>query len=99
MATITTADTTEQTQVERTDFPQAGVWFHRIFAILSAWLIGGLFLDGWAHFHGLVDNTFFTPWHAVFYSGFGVVGGYLLVNQVRYMRNGYNWRRALPVGY
>ncbi len=31
----------------------------------------GLFLDGWAHTH--VDSaleTFFTPWHAVFYTGY-----------------------------
>ena len=36
---------------------------------LSAWLVGGFFLDGWAHTHGKVDQSFFTPWHAVLYSG------------------------------
>src|SRR4030095_3704312 len=38
--------------------------------ILSAWLIGGAFIDGWAHTHGRVDTTFFTPWHVTFYTGF-----------------------------
>jgi hypothetical protein len=32
-------------------------------------LIAGLFSDGWAHEHHLVD-TFFTPWHGVLYTGF-----------------------------
>src|SRR6266536_4204640 len=38
--------------------------------VLTAWLIGGLFLDGWAHNTRPQLETFFTPWHAVFYSGF-----------------------------
>ena len=37
---------------------------------LSAWLIGGVFLDGWAHVNLPGLETFFTPWHAVLYSGF-----------------------------
>ncbi len=35
----------------------------------SAWLVGGVYLDGWAHHHGKVDDTFLTAWHAVLYSG------------------------------
>jgi hypothetical protein len=34
---------------------------------LSAWLIGGLYLDDWAHSHGKVGDVFFTPWHAILY--------------------------------
>jgi hypothetical protein len=34
-------------------------------SLLSAWLVGGLFPDGWAHAHGRVDQSFFTPWHTV----------------------------------
>jgi hypothetical protein len=34
----------------------------------SAWTVAGIYLDGWAHNHGKVDS-FFTPWHAVLYSG------------------------------
>jgi hypothetical protein len=40
-------------------------------ALGGLWLIGGLHLDGWAHHHIRLD-TFFSPWHAVLYSGFGV---------------------------
>ena len=33
------------------------------------WILGGLFLDGWFHIHGPEFESFFTPWHAVLYSG------------------------------
>ena len=49
-----------------------------ILAILSVWLIGGFYVDLWAHSHGQVDDTFITPWHALLYAGaasFGVVLG------------------------
>jgi hypothetical protein len=65
----------------------------------SAWLVGGAFLDGWAHNHGKVDNTFFTPWHAVLYSGYLAVAvvilGAMILNKLR----GVSWGRALPGGY
>jgi Tol biopolymer transport system component len=53
-----------------------------ILAILSVWLIGGFYVDIWAHAHGQVDDTFFTPWHALLYSGaasFGVATGILAI--------------------
>lgn len=37
-------------------------------AVFGIWITGGLFLDGWAHNAGKPE-TFFTPWHAVLYSG------------------------------
>ncbi len=49
-----------------------------ILTILSVWLIGGFYVDLWAHAHGQVDDTFFTPWHALLYAAaasFGVVLG------------------------
>lgn len=36
--------------------------------ICSVWISGGFFLDAWAHGHVPVES-FFTPYHAVFYSG------------------------------
>lgn len=49
-----------------------------VLALLSVWLIGGFYVDLWAHAHGQVDDTFFTPWHALLYTGaasFGFVLG------------------------
>ena len=33
------------------------------------WILVGLFLDGWFHIHRPDGESFFTPWHAVLYSG------------------------------
>ena len=47
-----------------------GAGFDWLMAGLGAWLIGGLYLDGWAHIHVPNLESFFTPWHAVLYSGY-----------------------------
>jgi len=67
--------------------------------VLSAWFVGGLFLDGWAHHHIPELESFFTPWHAVFYSGFLAVAGFLMATLVRNHAQGYPWRRTMPPGY
>ena len=36
------------------------------------WILVGLFLDGWFHIHRGDGESFFTPWHAILYSGVGV---------------------------
>src|SRR5262245_17164104 len=38
--------------------------------VTSGWLVGGFWLDGWAHHAVPQLETFFTPWHAALYSGF-----------------------------
>jgi hypothetical protein len=73
--------------------------FDWLMALLSAWLVGGLFLDGWAHAHGRVDQSFFTPWHAVFYSGFAVAALALLVTIAQRRFGRQTWRAAIPSGY
>ena len=43
-------------------------------SVFGVWAVLGTVLDSWAHFSGRVDS-FFTPWHAVLYSGtFAMVG-------------------------
>jgi len=77
----------------------AGLGFDWLMALLSAVFVGGLFLDGWAHNHGKVDQSFFTPWHAFFYGGFVLAGlvlfGAVLINRLR----GYSLADAIPSGY
>lgn len=68
--------------------------------MLSAWILGGLFLDSWAHLHQkLALETLLTPWHALFYSGFAACAVFLTAVTVRNARRGYPWRLALPDGY
>lgn len=61
---------------------------------LSFWLIGGIVLDGWAHVTRGGVETFFTPWHAAFYSGFLAVALWTIF-LVRKARPG----PGVPVGY
>jgi len=53
--------------------------FDWIMVVVSIWWLGGLFIDGWAHSNIPQLETFFTPWHAVLYSGYLAVTLTLLV--------------------
>jgi hypothetical protein len=99
MATTADSIRSEGAHVIEKGYPVGGIRFDWMFTALASWLVGGLYLDGWAHNHGKVDDSFFTPWHGVFYSGFMVVALFLFINQWRNMGKGYPLRRALPVGY
>jgi hypothetical protein len=56
----------------------------------STWLIVGLFVDGWAH-NNDKPESFFTPWHGLFYSGFAATA--------LWMWSRYQRRGAVPEGY
>ena len=45
--------------------------------VLGMWCLGGLLTDAFAHISGVVDDTFFTPWHAIWYSGATAYGLYI----------------------
>ena len=76
-----------------------GAGFDWLMAGLGAWLIGGLYLDGWAHIHVPNLESFFTPWHAVLYSGYLAGAAALGATFWRYRRQGAPRSTALPPGY
>ncbi|MFI0712197.1 hypothetical protein ACH4SK_16340 [Streptomyces inhibens] len=64
------------------------------------WLLTGLFVDGFAHRNlNLQQESFFTPWHAIFYSGFAATAGWILWHIWRNMQSGYVGLSAIPAGY
>ena len=67
--------------------------------ICCIWLSIGMAVDAWAHRNIPSLETFFTPWHALFYSGFGAVAAIVGLTIWRNVRIGYPWRRAAPEGY
>ncbi len=83
----------------RTTARLGGLGFDLVVAVLSALFMSGLYLDGWAHFHRPGTESFFTPWHAVFYAGFLAVaiaiGSVIVLNH----RSGLSWWSAIPAGY
>jgi hypothetical protein len=76
-----------------------GARFDWVMAGLGSWLLGGLYLDGWAHIHVPALETFFTPWHAVLYSGYLASVAALVLTFFRHRRRGAARSRALPPGY
>jgi len=79
--------------------PVSSVRFDGSMMAVCCWLIGGVFLDTWAHSNLAVLDSFFTPWHAVLYSGATAVAACIFGPLVWYHRRGYAWRQAVPVGY
>ena len=79
--------------------PIGGLAFDWLMILLSLIFIGGLYLDGWAHNHGKVDQSFFTVWHAFFYAGFALVAFTLVTTLGIQWQRGYRGASSLPVGY
>ena len=63
-------------------------------ALLSLWLIAGIVVDGWAHVTRGGVESFFTPWHALFYSGFVAVAAWLI-----YLTRSPATGPGVPTGY
>ena len=95
MATISQPRTSAPTR----EFPQSSVEFDWLVVLLEALWVGGVFVDGWAHAHGKVDQSFFTPWHAILYTGFFVNALFFASVAWRNHARGYPWSRSVPRGY
>lgn len=77
--------------LRKADRPVTTVGQDWLFVAVGIWFVGGLFVDGYAHNHFNNLETFFTPWHAIFYSGFAAVAALSIWFSAR--------ERAIPVGY
>jgi len=75
-----------------------GARYDAVVAILCGVFQAGAYLDLWAHVHQPELETFFTPWHAVLYSGFFALAGVTMVPLLR-RRSGRGWAGALAPGY
>jgi hypothetical protein len=76
--------------------PAASYRADLVTALLGGWFAVGLMLDAWAHNNVPGLETFFTPWHAVFYSGFLATAGWVLWTCRDTLRSGLT---SVPVGY
>jgi len=73
--------------------------FDWLIGLLSCWLTGGLFLDGWVHNHLRSMETVFTPWHAVLYSGFAAIMTTLALARLRGLYDRRPLTAAVPEEY
>ncbi len=100
MATAEVSQNSIATTTRRkSGYPVAGARFDLIATLLAVWVIIGVFVDVNAHNHGQVDDTFFTPWHFLLYSGVVANGLFFAIAQLRNVNQGYSWVRSLPSGY
>ena len=93
--------TTEQHSVAtaQKERPVSTLRFDLFMGLLSIVYVSGVYLDGWAHAHGLVDRTFFTPWHAVLYTGYLMNALVLVAVLVLNHAHGSAWKHSIPAGY
>lgn len=66
---------------------------------LGLWLMGGIFIDGWAHNSRTLVEGFFTPWHAALYSGYAASSAWLCWLLVAGCRAGRIGLAAISRGY
>jgi hypothetical protein len=92
-------DLAEQLEATEPTRPVATYRTDLIMTLLGGWFTIGLFLDAWAHNNIPGLETFFTPWHAVFYSGFTATAAWVLWTCRRALPDGQRALRAIPVGY
>lgn len=78
--------------------PRATRREHLLTVAFATWLIAGIFIDGWAHSNDKPES-FFTPWHGIFYSGFLATALWMGRMVQRRMAHGAAGRAVVPVGY
>ena len=98
MASVRTTTTTRQAAAAA-GRPRARWGDDLAAALLGTWVVAGLFLDGWAHLNQPGLETFFSPWHAVFYSGFLVSTIVFARLVARFQRGGRLDPTRVPAGY
>jgi hypothetical protein len=80
--------------------PRATPLEDAITIVFGLWMLAGLFTDGFAH-SNLRDSieSFFTPWHAILYSGFASAALWTTWLGFKHARMGKRGLEAIPVGY
>src|SRR2546430_13140200 len=79
--------------------PVASYRTNLVTALLGIWFTVGLMVDAWAHNNVPRLETFFTPWHAVFYSGFAATAGWIIWTVRGSLAAGWSGLKTMPIGY
>lgn len=99
MSTAVLTNTPLSPPASSSKLPTTTTGFDWAATALGGFFLAGVFLDGWAHTHGRVDESFFTPWHAVLYSAYLAMAVFLGGRAALGVVRGVPWRAALPDGY
>lgn len=93
------AVTTTAATVSASARPRLSRWVDLVTIALGTWLLAGVFVDGWAHNNLRNLETFFTPWHALLYTGFAAVGFWIIWQLPPAVHYGRLDRAGVPLGY
>jgi len=95
------SSTVQKTQSETYIQPVSSRRFDLLYSLLCIWFIFGMLIDSWAHTFNIANTreTFFTPWHAVLYTGFGAIAAMLGWVVLRNFRAAPSWKESVPRGY
>jgi len=100
MATIAEPPlTTTTTAPGKYDRPRGSLRFDWLMLLVGMWPLVGALTDANAHINDPRLEQFFTPWHALLYSGVLAVGLSIGYVAWRNRERGYAWTRAVPPGY
>ncbi|HYZ16156.1 MAG TPA: hypothetical protein VE591_07125 [Candidatus Acidoferrum sp.] len=69
-----------------------------LIGIVGLWLAAGFLWDSWAHMHVAVE-TFFTPYHAIFYAAMLAGAAILVLTALRNRARGFRGRNLFPTAY
>jgi hypothetical protein len=78
---------------------QSEIVWEWIFLFFSFWYISGIFVDGYFHVHDPDLESFFTPWHAILYTGYLFTTIILLAWTTVRKKKNEGWVYAIPPGH
>jgi hypothetical protein len=67
--------------------------------VCSSLLVGGIYLDGWAHLHNQNSGALISPWHLLLFVSAGGTACFLLSQFFQTQVQAQSWRASLPQGY
>lgn len=97
--TSTSATATEAPPATRAGRPPSSLRFDWLMLAVSFWPLAGALSDTFAHSNFPKLETFFTPWHALLYSGLAAVTTCNVLVLRHNHALGFPWRRAMAPGY
>jgi hypothetical protein len=80
------------------DAPPRSATLDLLTGVIGLWLATGFCADGWAHLHVAVES-FFTPYHAIFYAAMAAGAVIFIVTALRNRARGYHGLNLLPAAY
>ncbi|MCE2488635.1 MAG: hypothetical protein J4G17_01480 [Anaerolineae bacterium] len=99
MASGSTSSGKPAVRARRAGYPELTPAFTWTALALAVWVRAGSIVDINAHNHGIVDESFFTPFHLLMYSGVAANGLFYVLVQFRNVGRGHSLLRALPREY